>query len=134
MFRPADGIVELTKQLALLANQQPGVADDIDEQDVSNLEPERAFGFSRHKVDECKIASNETTARSTCSLKLHCSRLALRDAAQKMFRRAMRHHVAHGDISRHSKIAPDRLRKLQRGMQRRGHNGSRYFTPGAKTR
>src|SRR5258708_24489277 len=70
MVRPADGIVELTKQLALLANQQPGVADDVDEQDVSNLEPERAFGFSKHKTDECKIPSNETTARSKCSLKL----------------------------------------------------------------
>ncbi len=57
MFRPADGIVELTKQFALLANQQPGVADDVDEQDVSNLEPERVFGFGAHKVDECKIAN-----------------------------------------------------------------------------
>src|SRR6266404_5257967 len=90
MFRPADGIVELTKQLALLANQQPGVVDDVDEQNVSNLKPERAFGFSVHKVDECKIANSETTARSICSLKLHCSRLALRGAALKMFQRAPR--------------------------------------------
>src|SRR5260370_33370131 len=127
MFRPADGIVELTKQLALLANQQPGVADDIDEQDVSNLEPERAFGFSRNKVDECKIASNETTARSTCSLTLHCSRLALRDAAQKMFRRAMRHHVAHGDISSHSYAAPTRLRHLHPRRHSRDNCASRAY-------
>jgi TolB-like protein len=51
--------------------------NDEHEQYVSNLEPESVFGFSGHKVDECKIATNETTARSTCSLKLHCSRLAL---------------------------------------------------------
>ncbi len=48
MFRPADGIVELTKQLALLANQQLGVADDVDEQDVSDFEPEIAFGLGGH--------------------------------------------------------------------------------------
>ena len=69
MLRPANGIIELTKQLALLANQQLGVADDVDEQDVSNLEAEKALGFSGHKADECKIANSETTARSTFSLK-----------------------------------------------------------------
>src|SRR6266853_4308297 len=32
----------------------PGVADDVDEQYVSNLEPEMAFGFSGHRRTNVK--------------------------------------------------------------------------------
>ena len=65
MFRAANDVIQLGKELALLANQQPGIAYDVDKQDVSDLKPERINFSLLHFLKEAAHRDIWTSRNNT---------------------------------------------------------------------